>query len=86
MDVIILAGQPPTIAYIPTPLNSMAAICKALGVGCATVKQWAKEGAPIAVEGEGTTTRYSAELARLLLWREHRHSAGYTVTECSGSE
>lgn len=68
-------GTEVIIAYVPTPLNSIGEICKALKVGSPTVKQWAKEGAPIAVEGEGTSTRYSSELARLLLWREQQSRA-----------
>ena len=61
-----------TIVYAPTPLRSMAEICRALGVGQTVIKAWIAEGAPIAVEGDGKNTRYSAELARLLLWREMR--------------
>lgn len=63
-----------TIAYVPTPLRSMTEICEALGVGPKTVKAWVEKGAPIAVEGEGAKVRYSAELARLLVWREERVS------------
>lgn len=60
------------IAYVPTPLRSLEEICRALGVGSKQVKDWVEEGAPIAIEGEGARTRYSAELARLQLWRESR--------------
>ena len=58
------------IAYIPTPLTSMAEICRTLKVGSDTVHEWVEAGAPIAVEGEGAKRRYSAELARLMVWRE----------------
>lgn len=58
------------IAYVPTPLRSLEEICRALGVGSKQVKDWVEEGAPIAIEGEGARTRYSAELARLQIWRE----------------
>lgn len=64
------AGNGMVIAYVPTPLRSMAEICKALGVGPRRVKAWVEKGAPIAVEGVGAKVRYSAELARLLVWRE----------------
>lgn len=58
------------IVYVPTPLRNMEEICKALGVGKKQVRLWVEEGAPIAIEGEGVKTRYSAELARLQFWRE----------------
>lgn len=58
------------VVYTPTPLNSMREICDKLSVGEVTVKGWVESGAPIAVEGSGAKTRYSAELARLLIWRE----------------
>lgn len=58
------------IVYVPTLLRSMKEICKAFGVGERQVKQWVKQGAPIAVEGKDTKTRYSAELIRLQIWRE----------------
>lgn len=32
-----------TIAYVPTPLRSMAEICEALGVGPKTVKAWVEK-------------------------------------------
>ncbi len=59
-----------TLAYVPVPLRSMAEICDRLKVGPKMVKAWVRQGAPIAVEGDGAKVRYSAELARLLLWRE----------------
>lgn len=58
------------IVYVPTLLRTMSEICKAFGVGEKQVKQWVKQGAPIAVEGKDTKTRYSAELIRLQIWRE----------------
>lgn len=70
VDVQGNAGRQIVIAYVPTPLRSMTEICEALGVGPKTVKAWVEKGAPIAVEGEGGNTRYSAEMARLLVWRE----------------
>ncbi len=57
------------VAYVPTPLNSMAEICDRLQVGNRTVKRWVELGAPVAVEGEGEKKRYSAEMAALLAWR-----------------
>ncbi len=60
------------VAYVPTPLRSLAEICETLGVGPKTVKSWADKGAPIIVEGRGAKVRYSAELARLMLWREQQ--------------
>ena len=60
------------VVYVPTLLRSLAEIKKAFGVGERQVKQWAAQGAPVAVEGEGPKTRYSAEMARLQLWREAR--------------
>ena len=65
------------IAYVPTPLTTLAEICKRLGVGERQVKCWVKAGAPIAVEGRGNNTRYSAEMARLLAWREVHSKAQY---------
>lgn len=58
------------VIYSPTPLNSMNEICRVLGVGPKRVKNWIRQGAPIAVEGVGPKTRYGAELGRLMLWRE----------------
>lgn len=60
------------IVYSPVVLRSLREICERMGVGTATVKRWATEGAPIAVEGERAKTRYSAEAAKLQLWREER--------------
>ena len=60
----------PTIIYTPKILRTMAEICEAFGVGEKTVKAWVKQGAPIAVEGDGRKVRYSAEMVRLQIWRE----------------
>ena len=51
-------------------LRSLTEIRETFGVGERQVKLWARAGAPIAVEGEGPKTRYSAEAARLQAWRE----------------
>jgi len=59
-------GRP---VYMPRILRSMREICDATGVGEKTVRAWVGRGAPIAVEGQGTRTRYSAELAALQFWR-----------------
>lgn len=58
------------VAYVPKILRNMAEICKEMGVGPKTVKKWVEQGAPIAVEGDGANSRYSAESVRLQLWRE----------------
>lgn len=60
-------GQP--ITYTPKILRNLAEICEAFGVGEKTVKAWVKQGAPIAVEGDGRRVRYSAEMIRLQEWR-----------------
>lgn len=60
------------IVYSPVVLRSLREICERMGVGKATVRRWATEGAPIAVEGAQAKTRYSAEAAKLQLWREER--------------
>ena len=57
------------ITYTPKILRNLAEICEAFGVGEKTVKGWAKQGAPIAVEGDGRRVRYSAEMVRLQAWR-----------------
>ena len=62
------------IAYTPKILRNLAEICEAFGVGEKTVKCWAKQGAPIAVEGDGRRVRYSAEMVRLQEWRIHATS------------
>lgn len=58
------------VIYQPEILPSMAAICKRFNVGEKQVKFWLSSGAPIAIEGDGNKTRYSAESMRLQLWRE----------------
>ena len=57
------------ITYTPKILRNMAEICEAFGVGEKTVKAWVKQGAPIAVEGDGSRMRYSAEIMALQAWR-----------------
>jgi len=57
------------ITYTPRVLKSMAEICVEMGVGEKTVMEWVSAGAPIAVEGVGNRTRYSAEVASLQNWR-----------------
>lgn len=64
------ATATPTIIYTPKILRTMAEICEAFGVGEKTVKAWVKQGAPIAVEGDGRRVRYSAETMRLQAWKE----------------
>ncbi len=56
-------------ACAPRILRTMEEICEAFGVGRKTVRSWARRGAPIAVEGEGGRTRYSAEINDLQRWR-----------------
>lgn len=62
-----------TVAYVPTLLRTMEEICRTFGVSPSTVRSWLQKGAPIATEGEGVKTRYSAELTRLQLWRENKN-------------
>ncbi|MDE6734823.1 MAG: MerR family transcriptional regulator [Desulfovibrio sp.] len=57
------------ITYTPKILRNMAEICEAFGVGEKMVKAWVKQGAPIAVEGDGRRVRYSAEMVMLQKWR-----------------
>lgn len=63
------------MAYCPNILRNLTEIQKTFGVGAKQVKTWIREGAPIAVEGSGTRTRYSAESLRLQCWREKRTSS-----------
>ena len=58
-----------SITYTPKILRNLAEICEAFGVGEKTVKTWVRQGAPIAVEGDGRRVRYSAEMIRLQDWR-----------------
>ena len=60
-------------AYAPLVLRNMEEICEVMGVGRKTVREWVERGAPIAVEGLGGRTRYSAEAAALQDWRIQRH-------------
>lgn len=60
------------VAYTPHILKTIGEICDAFGVGEKVVKQWAAAGAPIAVEGDRTRIRYSAEMAALQDWRTRR--------------
>lgn len=57
------------INYAPRVLRNLREICEAMGVGRELVRKWVLQGAPIAVEGSGKKTRYSAELAALQAWR-----------------
>ena len=59
-------------SYTPKILRSLAEIKDVFGVGERRIKLWVQQGAPIAVEGEGNNVRYSAEAARLQVWREER--------------
>lgn len=58
------------ITYTPKILRNLAEICEAFGVGEKTVKAWVKQGAPIAVEGDGRRARYSAEMVESQKWRK----------------
>lgn len=64
------SARPVVVSYTPKILRNMAEICEEMGVGEKTVKAWIKKGAPIAVEGMGVNSRYSAEIVRLQVWRE----------------
>ena len=58
------------VVYEPKILRSLAEICDTFGVSKDRVRYWVQLGAPIIVEGEGSSMRYSAELMRLQTWRE----------------
>lgn len=60
------------VSYVPKILRSMVEICKTFGVGRETVQGWAKEGAPIVVEGGQNKPRYSTECLALQAWRVQR--------------
>lgn len=64
-----MSAQP---SYTPVLLLSLGEICKTFGVGTPRVRQWVKDGAPIAVELNelGEPVRYRAELLRLYVWLE----------------
>ena len=66
----------------PKILRSLREICEEMGVGAKTVRKWVALGAPVAVEGEGSKTRYSAEAATLQAWRLRRVQS---VSESAGS-
>lgn len=59
------------VSYSPKILRSLVEIKEVFGVGERRIKLWVRQGAPIAVEGEGRK-RYSAEAIRLQVWREGR--------------
>lgn len=61
------------IVYAPRILRNLAEIKEAFGVGERQIKLWVRQGAPIAVEGEGKKVRYSAEMVRLQVWREGKN-------------
>lgn len=65
-----MAHDEKVVVYVPQLLRSMREICTAFGVGQKTVRAWVRQGAPIAVEGQGRRVRYSAEMTRLQCWRE----------------
>ena len=67
-----MAEREVMVVYAPMILRSLAEIKEAFGVGERQIKLWVQQGAPIAVEGEGNNVRYSAEAARLQVWREER--------------
>ena len=56
--------------YAPHILKSLREIREVMGVGKETIREWVMLGAPIAVEGNGKKSRYSAEATRLQAWRE----------------
>ncbi len=58
------------VVYAPRILRSLSEIKEVFGVGERQIKLWVRQGAPIAVEGEGSKARYSAEVVRLQVWRE----------------
>lgn len=63
------------VSYTPKILRSLAEIKDVFGVGERRIKLWVQQGAPIAVEGEGSNVRYSAEVVRLQVWREVNSTA-----------
>ncbi len=69
-----MAEREMVVVYAPMILRSLAEIKEAFGVGERQIKLWVRQGAPIAVEGEGSKARYSAEAIRLQVWREGRES------------
>lgn len=65
-----MAEREVVVVYAPKILRSLAEIKEAFVVGERQIKLWVRQGAPIAVEGEGRRMRYSAEAVRLQVWRE----------------
>lgn len=65
-----MAEREMVVVYAPRILRSLSEIKEAFGVGDRQIKLWVRQGAPIAVEGEGRKVRYSAEAVRLQVWRE----------------
>ena len=65
-----MAEREVVVVYAPKILRSLAEIKEAFGVGERQIKLLVRQGAPIAVEGEGRRMRYSAEAVRLQVWRE----------------
>lgn len=57
------------VSYIPTLLFGLGAIADAFRVSPERVKRWIEQGAPVVVDGEGGSRRYTAELAALQAWR-----------------
>lgn len=60
------------VSYSPKILRSLVEIKEVFGVGERRIKLWVRQGAPIAVEGEGRKMRDSAEAIWLQVWREGR--------------
>ena len=49
-----MAEREVMVVYAPMILRSLAEIKEAFGVGERQIKLWVRQGAPIAVEGEGS--------------------------------
>lgn len=69
------------VVYNPVILKTIVEICAALGVSAEQVREWARQGAPIAVEGDGARRRYSAELAELQAWRARQTRRGHDIED-----
>ena len=63
------------VSYIPTLLFGLGAIADAFRVSPERVKRWIEQGAPVVVDGEGGSRRYTAELAALQAWRVQMSAA-----------
>ena len=70
------------IVYAPDIMKSYKDFQEKMGVGRRTIEIWVKMGAPIAVEGTGEKTRYSADVAKLQTWREKNFSKGQACESC----